>query len=124
MKTYARTLVLIIALLLVPVALPASAARLDASLQISEPAPALGDSVTFTGTVPKSAKDPAVAIWCWQGTTQVWYSIVLLGQPQTIGGTPNQHGLDQWETGDATCRADLNVRGGRTLAHVDFQVTG
>lgn len=121
---------------------PASAA--DASITLDQPSPVLGDTVTFTTTVPKLAgwEYPMVAVSCYQDvnadgvvdTNLLGPDVVFtwLDQPQagfTLGGY-----MSIWTLrggGDAVCRADLDAygwKGGRqsvrVLASTGFLAAG
>ena len=127
------------ALLLSGVALAA-----DGSISLDQPAPALGDTITFTTSVPKlkGYEYPMVDVQCYQdvdgdgsvstellGPDIVFSSLTHPGEPVLLGGY-----VSIWTLrggGPAECRAELAAygwRGGvqsiRVLAATGFLVAG
>lgn len=107
---------LAIAALLVPTALGAMTGTAEAakggpkanstpnSITLNQPAPKLGDWVTFTSVYPSSAKNPRVQVICRQNGVTVWATADVPSASFLLGGTSS----DWFATrGAANCEADV-----------------
>ncbi|MFA7249466.1 MAG: hypothetical protein WC273_07505 [Dehalococcoidia bacterium] len=96
-----------------------------ASVSLDQTAPALGDSVTFSYTVPGGVSHPRIRLVCSQSGVAVYGWDDYADQPFLLGG----HG-SQWLTngGPADCHADLyrsSSTGVMTMyATLDFAAAG
>jgi len=92
-----------------------SAARTNPTITISDPAPVVGEFVTFSATGLNKGTPVAVSIVCAVVYTDGLWSVVYTGQ--TYLDQPIQL------TSSGQCRADLQTRKNATLASVEFNVT-
>jgi hypothetical protein len=88
---------------------PAGAARTSTSADIVLVTPLaggvkLGGTVAFTTTVPNTAKNPAIAIGCYENGELVWGTTGGVSDEYTLGGTSSK-----WTVvgGTASCTANL-----------------
>jgi hypothetical protein len=74
------------------------------AIHIDQANPHLGDTVTFTVSVPKQIKNPRIQVSCFKGTTMGWSTAGSVTESFKLGGDSSL-----WKTlgGDASCEAIL-----------------
>lgn len=89
-----------------------SSLTLNSSSTLSPSNPRLGQTVSFTAVLAKSAKNPVLILDCFQNQSLVWEQRGAPSDSYLLGGTSSQ-----WQSngGSATCVAnvyDLVTKGG------------